>query len=223
MNQASKPISRFAASLTLVLLLSACVTYHQPRYGADGVYFDQYHPQPRAVVIADPFFYPYWSLDHFYASRFGYAAGWGVSYGTGWFHPGFGYGYGRYHGVPWPLVSDSHLDPRLSAIDERSRRSLTGTSDMFARPSMATHPGQASIRIQRQGSTNSVRPTRIQRSAGERVQRAPQQSVRSGSARRPATVRQAPRSSPAATRMPSRVSRPSAGSRERSTRQIDPR
>jgi hypothetical protein len=225
MKQVSKSIFRLTVSLTLLLLLSACVTYHQPRYGADGVYFDQFHPQPRAVVFADPFFYPYWSLDYFYASRFGYATGWGGRYGHGWFHPGFGYPYGYYYhrGVQSPLVNDPYLDPRLRAIDERSRLTLTSDSGISVRPSVAPRLGSTSLRIQRQGSTDLMRPTRTQRAAGETVLRAPQQSARSGSVRRPPAVRQAPQVQPSVTRMPSRASRPSAGNRERSTRQVDPR
>jgi hypothetical protein len=51
-------------------LLIGCVSYHQPRYGSDGVYFDQRYAAPRQVVVVDPMFYPYWSLDFFYFSRF---------------------------------------------------------------------------------------------------------------------------------------------------------
>ncbi|MGY6553756.1 MAG: hypothetical protein ACXIUM_04445 [Wenzhouxiangella sp.] len=53
-----------------LLLLSGCVTTHQPRYGFDGVYFDQWHAAPSQVVIVDPTWYPFWSLDFFYFSHF---------------------------------------------------------------------------------------------------------------------------------------------------------
>lgn len=53
-----------------LLLLSGCVTTHQPRYGFDGVYFDQWHASPSQVVLVDPMWYPFWSLDFFYLSHF---------------------------------------------------------------------------------------------------------------------------------------------------------
>lgn len=53
-----------------LLLLSGCVTTHQPRYGFDGVYFDQWHAAPSQVVVVDPMWYPFWSLDFFYFSHF---------------------------------------------------------------------------------------------------------------------------------------------------------
>ncbi|MFW6341248.1 MAG: hypothetical protein ACOC0Q_10305, partial [Wenzhouxiangella sp.] len=121
-----KRVARFAVILLAALASSACVTYHQPRYGADGVYFDQTHHQPRALVVADPLLYPYWSLDYFYFSRhyhpysvavsafdpwyypypgwyYGYRPGAGSSFslsvGFGTYYPWHGFGYASYR--PW--------------------------------------------------------------------------------------------------------------------------
>ncbi len=61
---------RHALLLTLTgVALAGCTIYHQPRYGADGVYFEQAHAGPRQIVVVDPMLYPYWSLDFFYYSR----------------------------------------------------------------------------------------------------------------------------------------------------------
>lgn len=65
-------VKRMLALGLLGLVLSGCATYHQPRYGGDGVYFDQWHAAPRQVVVVDPMIYPFWSLDFFYFSRFHY-------------------------------------------------------------------------------------------------------------------------------------------------------
>lgn len=67
---ARRSIGRGLTLGLLTLALAGCVTYHQPRYGVDGVYFDQRHAAPRQVVVVDPVLYPYWSLDFFYFSRF---------------------------------------------------------------------------------------------------------------------------------------------------------
>jgi len=110
----------------LALALTGCATYFQPRYGSDGVYYDQSRAQPRAVVAVDPLIYPYWSLDYFYFSRFyhphsifvhsfdpwfypypgwyyGYRPGFrsSVAFGSGFYYPwySFGFSYSSYR--PW--------------------------------------------------------------------------------------------------------------------------
>ncbi len=118
---------RILLSLLLIALISGCATYQQPRYGHDGVYYEQ--PVSRhstSVVRVDPLLYPYWSLDYFYFSRhyhpysfwvgaydpwFYPYPGWyygyrpsartrvGLSYHAGWFYPWYGFGY-RWH-QPW--------------------------------------------------------------------------------------------------------------------------
>jgi len=67
---AGKVVNRMLALGLLGILLSGCATYHQPRYGVDGVYFDQWQAAPRQVVVVDPMIYPFWSLDFFYFGRF---------------------------------------------------------------------------------------------------------------------------------------------------------
>lgn len=77
------------------VVLSGCATYYQPRYGHDGVYFDQTRSQPSTVVVVDPLIYPYWSLDYFYFSRFYHPYSVVMGYHDPWFYPypGWYYGY----------------------------------------------------------------------------------------------------------------------------------
>ncbi len=58
-------------ALLTVLVLSGCAT-QQPRYGHDGVYYEQpgFHHSSAHVRVAGPTLYPYWSLDYFYFSRY---------------------------------------------------------------------------------------------------------------------------------------------------------
>lgn len=95
MNTRLDKVFRVAVLGVLALGLTACVSYHQPRYGADGVYFDQTRHQPRTVVVADPLLYPYWSLDYFYFSRYYHPYSVAVSAYDPWFYPypGWYYGY----------------------------------------------------------------------------------------------------------------------------------
>ncbi len=67
---ATKIFKRLFLGSLLGITLGGCATYHQPRYGSDGVYFDQWQAVPRQVVVVDPGLYPFWSLDFFYFSRF---------------------------------------------------------------------------------------------------------------------------------------------------------
>ncbi|MCC5864112.1 MAG: hypothetical protein JJU31_03230 [Wenzhouxiangella sp.] len=119
------------------LLLSGCVTYSQPRYGHDGIYYDQpvVH-RTTTVVHASPLIYPYWSLDYFYFSRFyhpysvwvGWADPWYYPY-PGWYHgyrpgprtrlsiafgghyyPWYAHGYHGFH--PWGWTYIHYPPPR---------------------------------------------------------------------------------------------------------------
>ncbi|TVS11457.1 MAG: hypothetical protein EA419_07970 [Wenzhouxiangella sp.] len=91
----TKACLRSLLILFMVLVLSGCATYFQPRYGSDGVYFDQARTPPRAVVAVDPLIYPYWSLDYFYFSRFYHPHSVFMHYHDPWFYPypGWYYGY----------------------------------------------------------------------------------------------------------------------------------
>lgn len=77
------------------LLLSGCASYSQPRYGHDGIYYDQpiVH-RTTTVVHASPLIYPYWSLDYFYFSRFYHPYSVWVGWADPWYYPYPGW----YHG-----------------------------------------------------------------------------------------------------------------------------
>jgi hypothetical protein len=223
MNATARSPLKWAVVVLGLLGLSGCVTYHQPRYGGDGVYFDQYRPQPRTLLVVDPFFYPYWSLDHFYFSRYNAPHYWGHPYRYGWGYPHFGYVHYYGYQVPAPLQRDHLVDARLIAIDARTRARYSGPEASDARLVLPTNLSQAALRSQRQGQTSSARPSRVH-SPGRETLRSPVQTrSRTTSIQRPATVRQAPRSRPAATRVAPRSTRPASGVRDRSSRQVDPR
>ncbi len=138
---------RILALTVLVLFLTGCASQFQPRYGNDGIYYDQ--PQ-RTVhhVSANPAVYPFWSLDWFYFSRhyhpysvvvtsydpwfypypgwyYGYRPGFRSHVGLAWggyYHPWYRGGFG--HIRPWqpyPIAyypSRPH-EPRIRVVDER--------------------------------------------------------------------------------------------------------
>jgi len=206
----------------LMLLLSGCVTYHQPRYGHDGVYFDQAHSRPQTVIISNPAFYPYRSLDFFYFSHFGYPYRWGGTFGHGWgsAYTGYHHPYWRYPHAPRPDVHP--IDERLRAIDARGRSVRSGTTGDVVRPAQRQRLAQPALRIQRQGQARSTR--------AQRIQSAPRPAARSTS---PTRSRQTPRREsatirrPQQSRTPARIrSAPPRRSSSRPSRQIrdtDPR
>ncbi len=82
----------------LVLTLIGCATYYQPRYGQDGVYYDDPRSHTRSSVYVgyyNPMFYPYWSLDYFYFSRHYHPYSVRIHYYDPWYYPypGWYYGY----------------------------------------------------------------------------------------------------------------------------------
>ncbi|TVS12690.1 MAG: hypothetical protein EA419_03910 [Wenzhouxiangella sp.] len=95
MKKVVAPILKLCVIALIALTGTACVTYHQPRYGGDGVYFDQPRSRAQTVVISDPLLYPYWSLDYFYFSRFYHPYSVVVAHHDPWFYPypGWYYGY----------------------------------------------------------------------------------------------------------------------------------
>jgi len=113
MNHLPIKFFRLAVIVLIAVTGTACVTYYQPRYGDDGVYFDQTRYRPSTVVVADPLLYPYWSLDYFYFSRYYHPYSVAVSAYDPWFYPypgwyygyqsrpniGFGFSTGSYY--PW--------------------------------------------------------------------------------------------------------------------------
>ncbi len=83
-------------AILLAALVSGCATYHQPRYGHDGVYYEQAPSRHSTTVVrADPLLYPYWSLDYFYFSRYYHPYSVWVGAADPWFYPypGWYYGY----------------------------------------------------------------------------------------------------------------------------------
>jgi len=95
-------------TLSLILLLSGCVTYYYPQTALqDGVYYAE--DDPSYVIDSGGYvgfsYYPWSSLDYFYLgyhpyARFGFGYGHNYGYGSGW-SVGFSYAYS-----PWYYPSD---------------------------------------------------------------------------------------------------------------------
>lgn len=113
-------MTRALAIFALSALLAGCVAYYQPRYGDDGVYYEDAYGYDRRVIFHDPYpvdplYYPYWSLDHFYFTHYWYPysvihGGWypHYRYYPGWYygrhhrgHGRFALGIGLHFGDPW--------------------------------------------------------------------------------------------------------------------------
>ncbi len=63
---------RILLAMLVLSITAGCTTLYQPRYGDDGIYSAEHdgyssHPLPASGYSAH---YPYWSLDHFYFSRY---------------------------------------------------------------------------------------------------------------------------------------------------------
>lgn len=95
----------------LAISLSGCVTYYHPRYADDGVYYGDAYASRTAVVV-DPVYYPYWSLDYFYFSRYRHPYSVVVSHDPffrpypGWYYgyrpgPRFAFAAGVGYWYPW--------------------------------------------------------------------------------------------------------------------------
>ena len=124
--------TRLLLPVIATLFLAGCASYQQPRYGYDGVYYEQAvsHRSAPAVHVS-PLIYPYWSLDYFYFSRYyhpysvwvgaadpwfypypgwyyGYRPGTrtriSLAYGYGYYYPWFGYGYRGYQPWGWTYI-----------------------------------------------------------------------------------------------------------------------
>lgn len=128
-NPAARSI-RIALAVLVFAGLAGCVSYYQPRYGGDGVYYDDAYYTPATVrsgYAVNPVYYPYWSLDYFYFSRYYHPYSVFVGYHDpfyypypGWYYgyrPGprvavsFHYGWGGYY--PWYRYGDHyrHFQP----------------------------------------------------------------------------------------------------------------
>lgn len=104
----------------LVLILAGCTTVYTPRYGAEGVYYDD--PSPRyggysggayagSAWAANPVYYPYWSLDYFYFSQYYHPYSVVVGHWDPYYYPYPGWRYGSYYHRPGLSVSLSFGDP----------------------------------------------------------------------------------------------------------------
>lgn len=102
--------------IILVLSLAGCASYYQPRYGHDGVYYDDPHGYPRhggQIGYYDPLLYPYWSLDYFYFSRYYHPYSVRIHYYDPWYYPypGWYYGYRPGPRSSFGLTWDRHYYP----------------------------------------------------------------------------------------------------------------
>lgn len=94
--------------LTLLILMTGCVTYYQPETALeDGVYYAEDDPSYvfNSGDYSGVIYYPWSSLDYFYLG-YGTYYGYGLTYGYpyNWAYSPWGYPYG-YHGYysPWSL------------------------------------------------------------------------------------------------------------------------
>ena len=135
MNTVPSSLLIRVAVVLLAVALAGCATYYQPRYGDDGVYYEERYAPARTygVYAANPVYYPYWSLDYFYFSRhyhpysvfvgyhdpfyypypgwyYGYRPGPRVSiaFSHGFYYPWFGYGVHYHHFHPWRFATVHH-------------------------------------------------------------------------------------------------------------------
>lgn len=120
-------MSRALGLIAAAALLGGCVSYYQPHYSDDGVYYgDAYdrHVGVRESYPIDPVFYPYWSLDHFYFSS-GYRP----------WYPRHHYRH-REHDRPPVDDAGDWVDPRSTRV---SRDESTPGMEQDARPWQLRH------------------------------------------------------------------------------------
>lgn len=163
--------ARLLLPAILVSFLAGCTTVHQPRYGYDGVYYEQAVSRHSSrVVHVDPLLYPYWSIDYFYFSRhyhpysvwvgaadpwfypypgwyYGYRPGprsrVGLAFGTGVYYPWFGFGYYGYQPWGWTHIHyPRYTTPAPSRVRHIDER-LRMLEDRQRSARMAATPMQA--------------------------------------------------------------------------------
>ena len=205
--------------LMVAVTTGGCATYHQPRYSGDGVYYDQWHAAPRQVVVVDPMFYPFWSLDFFYFSHFHrpyrplFFAHDPWFFHDPWFYPRRGWATG----VVWshPIVYQSpRPDQRLFLLQEA--RAPVRPPRLAHRHDSGLVPGsevqlRQRLAEDRAAAASRARPTESRRSAdgissGRKIGRPSERGERL----RPAAPRQAPASRPVPRSTPPPRSRPTS-------------
>lgn len=103
MNRYSGILSRGLLAGLALVLVGACATYQQPRYGDEGVYYDDRYYPARSAAYINPVYYPYWSLDYFYFSHYYHPYSVLVFHHDPWFYPYPGWYYGYRPGVRFSL------------------------------------------------------------------------------------------------------------------------
>jgi hypothetical protein len=150
-------ITRFTirASLALLaaVLMGGCVSYYERHYGSPGVhvggygtsgvyYGSDYGYGERHYRAVNPVYYPYWSIDYFYFSRFHHPYSFYVGYREPLYYPYPGWaldvhfyspGYSHYRGglgYGYPWHGYGHFYPRYSlgffAYSDRSPHRIRG-------------------------------------------------------------------------------------------------
>ncbi len=115
----------------ICLVVAGCATYYEPRYSDRGVYYsDPYQTRVVDTYVVNPVYYPFWSVDYFYMSRYrapysfyhypstgigfsyyNYYPGWyygyraparfRVGFGYSSWYPWYGHGFHYHHYRPW--------------------------------------------------------------------------------------------------------------------------
>lgn len=101
-----QPIVRIATLAVLAALLSGCSTYYQSYYPDSGVYYGASAGYGHAgghssggYATINPSVYPYWSIDHFYFSRYYHPYSVYVGYHEPLYYPYPGWVFGDYRSV----------------------------------------------------------------------------------------------------------------------------
>jgi hypothetical protein len=216
---------RLLVLVLLALLVSGCASYSSSRYGDDGIYGSYERVQVAPINWGYSAHYPFWSLDHFYFSRFyspysvvlhpwdpwlfPYSAWyWGYPYSHGlflasgpWFYQApwsyYGYRSWRYHSPYW--YHPQYHRPESALTNYRDRRMIGGAGSL--RP-VSSFPDYRLESLNRQRSIRSTTGS-ISRRASSVTTRSTRPTTNrraaapvSRSASRPARNRSHPRQRP---------------------------
>lgn len=215
MNGKSAILLRSFMAGAALVLLGACATYSQPRYGYEGVYYDDRYYPARSVSYVNPVYYPYWSLDYFYFSRYyhpysvlalhydpwfypypgwyyGYSPGARFSlsfhYGTPYFYPWYAYGFHYHHFRPWrPAFVIHHQHHRHLHPVRRTDLRLRDLQRLEASAARGEMPRRLSDRLRTHAQTGQTAGSpRTSRTAAT-PQRSDRATQRASAGVRPAT------------------------------------